>query len=246
MTKALVPSERQARRDASATVAAGLVVSTATAVGLSRAYPTSPTTVALSAAAGSLPVIVSSVLVLRRRPLMSTLADRVTLARTVLVSSCAAIAVLIVAGTVPARTWWFLSVALVTLLLDAVDGQVARRTGSSHEAGARLDMESDAVYLVVLCFALAPAVGWWILIIGAMRYLLMAATWLRPELREPLPRSRFRVVVAGLQGSALVVAIAPIVPVWLATVCLLVALGLLLVSFGSEIIVKERRVRHTR
>jgi phosphatidylglycerophosphate synthase len=245
MTKALAPSERQASRDAMATVVAGVVASAATSVGLSRPYPTSTTPVVLAAVIGSLPAIVAAVLVLRRRPLTSTLADRVTLARTVLVNSCTAIAVLIVAETVPARTWWFLVLALATLVLDLVDGQVARRTGTSTEAGARLDMESDAVYLVVLCLAVAPVVGWWVLLIGAMRYLLIAATWLRPTLGVPLPRSRFRVVVAGLQGSALVVAIAPIVPVWIATGCLLVAFGLLLISFGSEVVTKERLARRS-
>ena len=90
---------------------------------------------------------------------------------------------------VPARTWWLVALIVPTLLLDAVDGPVARRTGTVTEAGGRLDMQVDAGVLVVLSVAAAPVVGIWVVLIGALRYVFVAASWLRPSLRRPLPRS---------------------------------------------------------
>ena len=148
--------------------------------------------------------------------------------------------VLVLAGPVPARTWTLLALTAPALLLDAVDGPVARRTGSTSAVGARLDMEVDAGLLVVLSLAAAPVVGGWVVLIGAMRYLLVAASWVRPELRTPLPPSTFRRGVAGLQGVVLAAAIAPFVPRWVATAAALVALGLLIASFTSEVVTMER------
>jgi phosphatidylglycerophosphate synthase len=163
----------------------------------------------------------------------------------VLASGCAAITVTVLAGPVPARTWTLLALTAPALLLDAVDGPVARRTGSASAAGARLDMEVDAGLLVVLSLAAAPVVGGWVVLIGAMRYLLVAASWLRPVLRTPLPRSSFRRLVAGLQGAVLATAIAPFVPVWVASLAALLALGLLIASFTSEIVMMERTARRS-
>jgi hypothetical protein len=76
-----------------------------------------------------------------------------------------------------------------------------------------------------------------VLLIGAMRYLYVAASWARPILRSPLPRSRFRRAVAGIQGAVLAAALAPVVPVGAARVAALVALMLLVASFASQIVV---------
>jgi phosphatidylglycerophosphate synthase len=117
---------------------------------------------------------------------------------------------------------------------------VARRTGTATEEGALLDMQVDAGVLVVLSLAVATAIGWWAVLIGAMRYLYVVASWMRPTLATPLPRSRFRVAVAGAQGGVLAGALAPFVPTALATAAVAVALGLLVASFGSHLIAAER------
>ena len=49
--------------------------------------------------------------------------------------------------------------ATVALLLDAVDGQVARRTRTVSALGARFDMETDAFLILVLSAYVAPIVG---------------------------------------------------------------------------------------
>jgi phosphatidylglycerophosphate synthase len=244
-TPGQTPAQR-ARRDAAVTVLAGVLLACAVAALLAQGFA-APTAVAVTAAVlGPLPAGLCSVAVLRRHPLATTPADRVTLARAVLVTGCAAATVMVVAGSVPARTWWLLALAAPALLLDAVDGVVARRTGSASADGARLDWQLDAGALVVLSLAVAPALGAWVLLIGGMRYAFVVAGRLRPQLRGALAFSQFRRVVAGVQGATLAVAIAPIVPLAVASAAVLVALVLLSVSFGRDVVALERHVRPVR
>lgn len=195
----------------------------------------------LAIGAGLILVTTAAVSIMRREPAFSTPADRVTLIRVVLVGGCATIVVLSLFGTAPVRSWWLIAIASPALLLDVVDGWVARKTGTANEHGARLDMEIDAAFLMVLSVAAAFVVGPWVLTIGAMRYLFVAASWWRPALRQQLRPSTFRRVTAGIQGVALVVALAPIVPFTLATAVAALALALLLLSFGKDIVSLERR-----
>jgi phosphatidylglycerophosphate synthase len=232
---------RRAVGDAAVAVAAGVLIATASALVLASAYPTDGWKVAVAAVAGSMPAALAAASVLLRTPTFSTPADRVTLSRAALASGCAAMTALVVLGPAPARNGWLFALTVSTLLLDAVDGPVARRTGTATEDGGRLDMQLDAGVLVVLSIAVATALGWWVLLIGAMRYLYVVASWVRPGLSAPLPRSRFRVFVAGLQGGVLAGALAPFVPTRLATAAVAVALGLLVVSFAWQARELERR-----
>lgn len=200
-----------------------------------------PAAVAVTAVlAGLVAPVVASVALLRRRPPVITPADRVTLGRVALTGVLATATVLMLAGDLPTRTWLVAVIVGVALALDAVDGYVARRTGTSSAAGARLDMESDAALLLVLSVLAAPTVGWWVLAIGAMRYLFVAAAWVRPRLGGELAFSQFRRVVAALQGIALLVALLPIVPVPLAVLAVALALVLLVASFGRDVVTLER------
>jgi phosphatidylglycerophosphate synthase len=227
-------------RDVAACVAAGAAVSLAAALVLDSVYPVSGWKTVIAAAVGVAPAVLAGIAVLRRQPAFTTPADRVTLGRAALACGCAAMTALVLLGPAPARDYWLFGVAVPTLLLDAVDGQVARRTGTATDAGALLDMQLDAGLLGVLSLAVATALGWWVVLIGAMRYLYVVASWLRPPLATPLPRSRFRVVVAGIQGGVLAGALAPFVPADVATAAVAVALGLLVVSFGSHLRAAQR------
>jgi phosphatidylglycerophosphate synthase len=93
--------------------------------------------------------------------------------------------------------------AVVALLLDAVDGRVARRTGTTSPFGSRFDMEVDASLVLALSVAATPRVGSWVLLIGAARYLLLVATVLLPSLDRPTPPRLWRKAVAVGQGVAL-------------------------------------------
>ena len=204
-------------RDVAVCVTAGAAVSLAAALVLDAAHPSGGWLTVAAAAIGVTPAALAAIAVLRRRPPFTTPADRVTLGRTSLACGCAAMTALVLLGPAPARDYWLFAISVPTLLLDGVDGQVARRTGTATEEGALLDMQVDAGVLVVLSLAVATAIGWWAVLIGAMRYLYVVASWMRPALATPLPRSRFRVAVAGAQGGVLAGALAPFVPTALAT-----------------------------
>jgi phosphatidylglycerophosphate synthase len=125
--------------------------------------------------------------------------------------------------------------AIVALVLDGVDGRVARRTGTASAFGARFDMEVDAFLILVLSAYVAPAAGWWVLVIGAARYLLVAAGWALPWLHGTLPPRPWCKVVAVVQGVVLTIAAAGVLPLPVTRAALTAAVVLLAESFGREV-----------
>ncbi|WP_432499477.1 CDP-alcohol phosphatidyltransferase family protein [Kineococcus gynurae] len=211
------------------------LLSAALLCGLLAAGPWSAGSVGPAIATGVGVVGVAAAALLTRPGRRVGPADRVTLARTVLVGGCATITVLTLTGGMGPRPWWLIALALPALVLDGVDGHVARRTGTSSPAGARFDMEVDAALILVLSVAVAGTVGPWVLLIGAARYLWIGASAVVPRLRRR-PRIRLsRRVIAVVQAGALLVALVPPVPLAAATVGLVVALGALLFSFGRDL-----------
>ncbi len=158
-------------------------------------------------------------------------ANRVTLARVVLVGGVTALMADGDAGRAPV----LVALGTVALILDAVDGHVARRTRTVSPLGARFDMEVDAFLILVLSASVSASLGVWVLAIGGMRYLFVVVGWILPWLREPLPPSFARKTVAAVQGVVLVAASAPVVPYPVAVVSVAVALVLLVWSFGRDI-----------
>lgn len=169
-------------------------------------------------------------------------ANRITLVR-------AAIACLIAARAVePAplgmsERWLLAAIAGAALMLDGADGWAARRQGLASAFGARFDLEVDAFAVLVLAItvAKAQAVPYWVLAIGGMRYLYLAAALTFPLLRRPLPPRRIadrrRKTIAVVQSVALTIALAPAtMPGWAATICA-AALGLLAYSFAADIVI---------
>ncbi|HSE54925.1 MAG TPA: CDP-alcohol phosphatidyltransferase family protein, partial [Nocardioidaceae bacterium] len=160
-------------------------------------------------------------------------ADLVTLTRATLACGVAAL----VADSYleqPAATA-LVALAVVALVLDAVDGWVARQTRTSSRFGTRFDGEVDAFLILVLSVYVARSVGWWVLVIGAMRYVFAVVGWGLPWLRAPLPPRYWRKVVAATQGIVLTFAAADVAPDWLTYGALLVALVLLSESFGRDV-----------
>ena len=128
------------------------------------------------------------------------------------------------------------AVTFLALLLDAVDGRVARRTGMVTALGSRFDMEADAFLILVLSVAAGPVVGWWVLAIGLARYALFAGERVWPWLRMPVPPRYWRKVVAAVQGVGLGVVVAGLLPTVEAVVLLVAALALLAESFGRDVL----------
>jgi phosphatidylglycerophosphate synthase len=125
------------------------------------------------------------------------------------------------------------ALAAVALLLDAVDGWVARHTGTATALGARFDGEIDAFLILALSVYVAAAYGAWVLAIGAARYLFLAGEWLLPWMSAPLPPRRWRKVVAAIQGIVLTIAAAEVLPRTLTQALLGAALVLLAASMAE-------------
>jgi len=158
-------------------------------------------------------------------------ADRVTLTRASLVCGVGA---LVAAGTAPVTL--LVPLAAVALALDAVDGRIARATGTTSRLGARFDMEVDAVLILLLSVYVAGSVGPWVLAAGVARYALWLAARLLPWLRRESPPRFWGKVVAALQGVVLVVAAADVLSRPLTVLLLAAAMVLLAESFGRQVL----------
>ena len=138
------------------------------------------------------------------------------------------------------------ALAVVALVLDGVDGQVARRTESESALGARFDMELDAFLILVLSVQVAHATDrWWVLAIGCARYAFLAAAGRWSWLASETPPRRWGKWVAAIQGIVLTTVAADVLPRTIETVLLVVALVLLAESFVRQIawLVRHRPVR---
>jgi phosphatidylglycerophosphate synthase len=161
-------------------------------------------------------------------------ASLITLGRAVLVGGVAA---LVVDGlwTGAALVPILVGLAAVALALDAVDGQVARRSGTVSALGARFDMEVDAFLLLALSVQVAQLVGPWALAVGAMRYVFVAVSRIVPWMRPTVPARYPAKAVAAVQGIVLVVAASGLLPLPLAAALVSMALVLLVWSFGCDV-----------
>ena len=160
-------------------------------------------------------------------------ADRVTLVRGTLAVGVAALVADSFAEPVPVAL--LVSLAAVALVLDFVDGWVARRTRTASELGGHLDAEVDAFLILVLSVYVARSAGAWVLAIGAARYAFLGAGYLLPWLRVSLPPRYWRKVVCAAQGIVLTVVAAGVLPSAVADAALAVALMLLAESFGRDV-----------
>jgi phosphatidylglycerophosphate synthase len=216
-------------------VAGAAVVTVLVAVAVVRQESWQPALLGLFAALGYL--LISTVLLLRglRRASMVRFgpANVVTTVRSTLVGVITGMVAASFVAPIPVGT--LVAVAVPALLLDAVDGWIARRTNSASELGARFDMEVDAFLLLVLSAYVSQRLGVWVLAIGAMRYAFVAAGWIMPWLREQLPFRYWRKVVTAAQGAALTIAAAEVLPGF-DVVLVAIALAMLVESFGRDVL----------
>jgi phosphatidylglycerophosphate synthase len=161
-------------------------------------------------------------------------ADWVTLTRALLIAGVAGLVADSFSRPVPIRT--LVTLSAVALVLDAVDGQVARRTGTATALGARIDGEVDAFLILLLSIVVSQDYGSWVLAIGAARYVFLLAGLLIPWLAAPLPPRFWRKVVAAVQGVVLTVAASGVPSRLVGTIAVAAALLLLAESFGRDVI----------
>lgn len=174
------------------------------------------------------------------------LANTVTLARGGMIAALLGFAATAVSTTAP--IWW-LAAALATtaLLLDGVDGWIARRNGRVTAFGTRFDMEVDAAFAAVAALVLwqADKTGAWVLLVGGLRYLFVLAGLLHAPLRSALPPSRRRRAVCALQGALFCAALAPVVSPPAAAFLVAAALAATALSFAIDVVWLWRRRAET-
>jgi phosphatidylglycerophosphate synthase len=146
-----------------------------------------------------------------------------------------------------ALAWAATAAAVLASMLDGVDGWLARRSSVTSAFGARFDMETDALLIMVLS-ALAwrwGRAGAWVLACGVMRYAFAAAAWGWPWLGRPLPPSLRRKFVAVVQMVGLAIVVAPAVRPPLSEWLAAITLAVLTWSFAVDIrwLVRTRPVR---
>ncbi|MGD8809145.1 MAG: CDP-alcohol phosphatidyltransferase family protein [Gammaproteobacteria bacterium] len=159
-------------------------------------------------------------------------ANAVTLIRLALTAMLAA---LLLTPASASSLWFCIATATCALLLDGLDGRLARRAGAASRFGARFDMEVDALLVCVLALLAwhFERAGIWVLAAGLLRYVFVAAARVIPWLRETLPESLRRKTICIVQSTALLVCMGPIVPQniapWIA------AAGVLLLGYSFAI-----------
>jgi phosphatidylglycerophosphate synthase len=169
-------------------------------------------------------------------------ANGVTLGRAVLISVLVA---LLGETAAPQVAWLVVVLAVVAVLLDGVDGKLARSRGETSAFGARFDMETDALLIMVLALLVwqHDKAGAWILLAGLLRYLFVAAGYAAPWLGAALPPSRRRQAVCVVQIVSLIGALAPFVPPDASALLALVGLVALGWSFGIDVAWLARHAR---
>lgn len=169
-------------------------------------------------------------------------ANSVTAIRAIL---AALLAGLIGQPAASALLWFAIGVTVLAAMLDGLDGWLARRARMTSRFGARFDMETDALLILVLSVLVWQhgRAGAWVLLCGVMRYAFVAAGWLLPWLARPLrSNSRGKAVAVG-QLFGLGFALAPIVPAPHAASVAAITLAALAWSFAIDIRWLSRQAR---
>lgn len=108
-------------------------------------------------------------------------------------------------------SWPLVGLVGTLLLLDGLDGWLARRRNESSSFGARFDMEADTA-LILVTSVLVVAAGRGpaaVLVVGLLRPLFVVAGKLLPWLAAPLPPSLRRKALCVLPIALLGAALAP-------------------------------------
>ncbi len=172
------------------------------------------------------------------------LANVLTLTRLVITCALTAFAIqFCITAAAADRVMWMLSVlAAGALVIDGLDGLAARRLGLESSFGARFDMEVDALLILVLS-VLACATGKagvWVIAGGLLRYVYLIAAYGFPALARPLAPAWRRKAIAVIQGATLTALLAPAIQPPLSAALALIALALLIYSFGADIVAQVR------
>lgn len=159
-------------------------------------------------------------------------ANQITALRAVLVGVLAAL----VFEAPVLEPWTLVFAAGLVFGLDGVDGLVARRTGTASPFGARLDLELDGLFVLVLCGLVQTVTdaGAWVWSAGLARYAFIASARVAPFMARPLPPARRRPWACGIGVGLLVAALAPL-DFGLPELCAAVGVATIVGSFAIDV-----------
>ena len=106
-------------------------------------------------------------------------------------------------------TWIFFVLMIFAVLLDVVDGYLARKFNAQSAFGRIFDMESDAFFVscMGLYFYLTTNVGIFLLLPGALRYFYRLLVWLGPSVSSVEKKQKYATFLAGSNFVFLLAAI---------------------------------------
>lgn len=128
--------------------------------------------------------------------------------------------------------------ALAVLLMDGLDGYLARKQQTTGLYGATYDVEVDALYTAMLALLLVALkdVGAWVVLVGAWRYVYQLVTSYVPPRRHPASSTVFGRWCYGLSvvGMAVSLTLPNTLATTLAGVAALVTSASFLTSFWQR------------
>ncbi|MEM8486997.1 MAG: CDP-alcohol phosphatidyltransferase family protein [Bacteroidota bacterium] len=122
--------------------------------------------------------------------------------------------------------------ALGVLIVDGLDGWMARRHNEASEFGEYFDKETDAFFLLILCFVayFQEKAGLWIILPGLLRYLfVLVLVAMKPEVDKEYRSRMARVIYVTMIIALLSVFITP---AWFYSPLLVVGVTGLFLSFA--------------
>ncbi|MEL6924408.1 MAG: CDP-alcohol phosphatidyltransferase family protein [Bacteroidota bacterium] len=125
-------------------------------------------------------------------------------------------------------------IATVILVLDGLDGYLARRFNTTSDFGAYLDMETDAYFVMVLSFLCAKEglLPWAVIGLGLLRYIyFLLIRWRKPPERKERRSFIGQFIAVFLMGSLISCFV---LPESIYNMAMLIATGLIGWSFGRD------------
>ena len=136
-----------------------------------------------------------------------------------------------------------LTIFLLTISMDGLDGYLARKLNQCSKAGEKLDMETDSFLVLLLSWIHYSNhdVNWWILIPGGLKYFYeFSFFWLKEE-NQKLPSKKIRSTIAVIFFLSLLL---PFLLTNLITLCILIISSFLITcSFSISLI---SRIKNTQ
>jgi len=131
---------------------------------------------------------------------------------------------------------WIGGIALLVLILDGLDGYLARKYKTTSLFGSYLDMETDAFFVLVLTSILffQEKFGLWILALGWLRYVYFITISFFKPVEKKEDRDYFAQVIAVVFMGSLVACF--FLPESFYVPAVVLSSGLLLFSFGKSFV----------